>query len=564
MIGVICEDRQKSVVVEFFELFKVPWEFYSSDRDYDVVIVTGYTDTVRPTRLLIEFGPERKPADADQVTQINPGARGVLLEHHGHQFPVYLMTAIFDSSSKPLMRISGSTAVVGIEYFSQGQRVLRIGYDLFDEARFLLSQGQPIERAGIPTLDVHITMLRDWILGSGIPLLEVPPVPAGYNFVACLTHNVDFIGIRNHGLDHSVLGFIVRALLPQNLRNIASKTWWARLLRNWKALLSLPGVYLGLTWDIWFAIDRYTELESDISSTFFFVPFRDNPGHGPNGERPRYRAARYDVWHHRSLIDDLKTKGFEIKLHGIDAWHNLDIGLQEAKVIRELTHDDHIGVRMHWLYFSNESPEILEKTGVIYDSILGYNETVGYRSGTTQVYRLPGTSHLYELQLNIMDTTLFYPKRMGLSEPETLDVCTRLIGDTWTYGGVLTVNWHTRNLSPERNWDKFCVELLNMLRNQNVWPATCADAVRWFRKRRAIRFDDVRFSSSGVDAKLSLGDNDELPGAILRLYYPGRGAMKAAHTPCSEHRFVDIPWSGEREVHYVAPSLCGGNVAESS
>ena len=62
---------------------------------------------------------------------------------------------------------------------------------------------------------------------------------------------------------------------------------------------------------------------------------------------------------------------------------------------------------MHWLYFDSQAPLALEKAGFSYDSTLGYNETIGYRSGTTQVFKHPNTDHLMELPLHIMDTALF-------------------------------------------------------------------------------------------------------------------------------------------------------------
>ena len=45
----------------------------------------------------------------------------------------------------------------------------------------------------------------------------------------------------------------------------------------------------------------------------------------------------------------------------------------------------------------------------VYDSTIGYNETVGYRAGTTQPYRPLAASRLLELPLHVMDTALFYP-----------------------------------------------------------------------------------------------------------------------------------------------------------
>ncbi len=69
--------------------------------------------------------------------------------------------------------------------------VARIGYDLFSEVHTLLVVGQPVLYAGIATLDLHIALLRDLIVGNGILLVEIPPVPDGFRFMACLTHDVD-------------------------------------------------------------------------------------------------------------------------------------------------------------------------------------------------------------------------------------------------------------------------------------------------------------------------------------------------------------------------------------
>ena len=46
--------------------------------------------------------------------------------------------------------------------------IARIGYDLFAEVRFLLTKGSPSRMHGIPTLELHIAVLRDLIVGNGV------------------------------------------------------------------------------------------------------------------------------------------------------------------------------------------------------------------------------------------------------------------------------------------------------------------------------------------------------------------------------------------------------------
>ena len=70
-----------------------------------------------------------------------------------------------------------------------------------------------------PTLDLHIAVLRDLIVASGAPLVEIPPVPEGYRFIACLTHDVDHPSIRQHRFDHTMFGFLYRAVVHSLVKN---------------------------------------------------------------------------------------------------------------------------------------------------------------------------------------------------------------------------------------------------------------------------------------------------------------------------------------------------------
>lgn len=192
---------------------------------------------------------------------------------------------------------------------------------------------------------------------------------------------------------------------------------------------------------------------------------------------------------------------------------------------------------------------MLEEAGFDYDSTIGYNEANGFRSGTTQVFCLPGSSKLLELPLNVMDTALFYSGRMGLSEAEAMEQCKNLISTLRCYGGVFTINWHTRSLSPERNWDSFYVELLDLLKAERVWFATAKAAVEWFRRRRQIRFEDVEVTSRGVKVKLRATKAPDSPGFTLRVHNPGKVVKTADRdrsSPGSD--WIDVPLTGEPEI----------------
>src|SRR5438034_9603576 len=88
---------------------------------------------------------------------------------------------------------------------------------------------------------------------------------------------------------------------------------------------------------------------------------------------------------------------------------------------------------MHWLYWSEDSPVILEDGGFPYDSTVGYKDAIGYRAGTSQVYKPLQPTRILELPLHVMDTALFYPNGMDLAPRETR----KLVSSIHTYSSRL-------------------------------------------------------------------------------------------------------------------------------
>lgn len=543
MIGILSRENQKETVEEFFELFKTPWERWQEEKTYDVVITTIPDASIPPTKLVIVFGSEATLLDSRSDVKILSREKQVDIDWEGTKIPIYGELATFRGQNKPFLSTNrGNTAGLVINY--PDSKILRIGYDLFDEIDHLLRDGQPVEKARIPTLELHIAMLRQWILGAGIQLIEIPPSPYGYDFTTCLTHDIDFMGIRDHKFDHTMLGFSYRSLIPKYLKGLDRKTALARYLKNLRALLSLPFVYMGIVPDFWFPFDKYLEMEKGQKSTFFFIPFKDRPGK-PLGRKPiKYRAARYDIGRFNESIRSLTRQGCEVGLHGIDAWQDAAKGRGELEVIRRITGKQNIGIRMHWLYSSDETPKNLEEAGFYYDSTLGYNEDVGFRSGTTQVFRLPGTSSVFEVPLHIQDTAMFLTGRMGISEPQAITLCGRLIEEIRTYGGVITINWHDRSLAPERNWDGVYLALLDMLRAEKTWFATAGEVVAWFEKRRACRFELAESTDGVPKIRMPETQAGKGPPLTLRVYRPERlprGEMEILK------KFKDYPLNADKE-----------------
>jgi hypothetical protein len=525
MIGVVATAADMDVAREFFELFKTPWEPAVVGRVYKVVLcTTECRDDIR-AELFLMYRSTFDLRDREAGVGLHELSGPSTIEWNGSILPVYGRLAGFTGCSAGAEMISGGVAVD----YRRGS-VRRIGYDLFREIDHLLTRGQPTQYASTPTLELHIEILRHLLVTSGISFVEIPPRPAGYDFTCCLTHDVDFFGIRRHQFDRTLLGFVARASWGSLTDLIRGRRTLGEAVHNWAALLSLPFVFMRLVPDLWRPFRDYGHTEDRRRSTFFMVPFKKRPGVPLNGHVEPTRAVAYQMSEVREEIRNVAHCGSEIAVHGIDAWCDGTAGDAEKRELTAITGQKTAGVRMHWLYFADHSPRCLETAGFAYDSTRGYNDAAGYWAGTSQVFRLPGTQALMELPLAIMDSALFYPDRMSLTPRQASTVCRELVANATRIGGTLVVNWHCRSLAPERLWGRFYRELLTEIERHRVWFATAREAVDWFRWRRSIRFAEVNdgytVTPGSPDSSLN-----PLPPANIRIFRAGD-----AQTPFEEHR----------------------------
>ena len=516
MIGVVADPADQDVVREFFELFKTPWEFYNEGRSYDVLLCGGEIQFDATAKLVAVYAGKRTNFDKRREIPVNRQRRNsCILRYQGSQIPLYGESITFEGKEAGALTDAATGECVAFLAKSGDHTLARIGYNLFTELRTLLSVGQPPANAAMPALELHITLLRNLIIGSGINLVEIPPIPEGFPFIVCLTHDVDHPFIRPHRWDHTMVGFLYRAMLGSLSRIFRGQIRLRDLLSNWHAALKLPFIYMGLTKDFWEEFtDRYLQLEQGFRTTYFVLPFRNCAGK----TAPLFRAAKYGAKDIAGTIGQLVSAGHEVGLHGIDAWIDSTKGVDELQEIRRFTGVPVAGVRMHWLYYGQQSPGTLERAGASYDSTVGYNETVGYRAGTSQVYRPLGASKLLELPMHVMDTALFYPSHLALSPKDAAALLNNLVDKTARFGGCLTVNWHDRSLAPDRLWGSSYRELLQELNRRGAWFATGSQATSWFRKRRSVTFATDSAKSPIVKVKVPISHGESLPRLRLRVY----------------------------------------------
>lgn len=538
MIGVACAPSERLVVREFFELFKTPWAFDDGEAEYEVVIVTAAAgDVRRAAAVTVAVGSTSMPIDERiGVTVDARPPSGQVIEYTDASVPLLGAVATFSGSAVAVTRLAdGRPAAVKVH--TAGGTFIRCGFDLFTEVERLLSEGQNSQHGSSPTLDAYIELLRGWIVNEVDVLVEIPPVREGHPYAVCLTHDVDFLALRTHRCDRTLLGFLYRATIGSLRDVVTGRGDVRRLARNWLTVVSLPLFYLGVRRDPWQPFSSYVAADG-ARSTFFVIPYRGRGGEGLEPKQARARQVSYDVEDVGQAVRELHSDGYEIAVHGIDAWRSTASGRAELQRFSSVnTHG--LGVRMHWLLSDAESYRRLDAAGYDYDATCGYNDAIGFRAGTTQVFKPLDADHLLELPLHIQDTALFFPGRLHLSEREAWEATEEVRRKALGGGGVLTVSWHDRSLAPERLWDRFYSRLLRALRSDGAWFGTAGDVVAWFRLRRGVKLDTVDIGPSAV---------------VVNVYSPESSAARAGfvirvHTANGgETKTVDVPWRGEQRL----------------
>ena len=166
MIGVIADTAEQDVVREFFELFKTPWEFYRGDGQYDVVLCSGGGRFDGSAKLVVVYAGRHTNFDDDLKIQTGQQrSHACMLSYRENRIPIYGDTITFPKTEDSFLTDEDSKEAIAHLDRSEEAEMCRIGYDLFGEVRRLLTVGQPAANADIPTLELHIALLRDLIIG---------------------------------------------------------------------------------------------------------------------------------------------------------------------------------------------------------------------------------------------------------------------------------------------------------------------------------------------------------------------------------------------------------------
>ena len=176
----------------------------------------------------------------------------------------------------------------------------------------------------------------------------------------------------------------------------------------------------------------------------------------------------YDITTNTRLqkkIIQLIEEGFEIGLHGsyLSATNDTQL-LREKELLESVTNHDVIKVRQHWLRYQECSTPVLHNRYFQFDSTLGWNDHMGFRSGCACRYRPYNHQRQKPFQFMvtpqiIMDANIF---DYGIDRVEYLSVkALSLIQSLKQFkSSHVSVSWHQRVACQDYKWHGLYEKLL--------------------------------------------------------------------------------------------------------
>lgn len=309
------------------------------------------------------------------------------------------------------------------------------------------------------------------------------------DYILVLTHDIDSLSWKEFPLNYQRLLYPYTNAFIKNayrlfLRHISSSDYIKSLrFAFFDSILSR----FNLVHDSWQrSLDIILSIERryDVRSTFFFIPFCKAPGHTPDRHiAPSNRACYYDVQEHISLLQSLEEEGWEVGIHGIDAYLDSESAKRELEIFKRILPSKRkFGIRMHWLYHrGKESWKILEKADYSYDATFGWNDKIGFPGSQYTPFIPNCCDKLYVLPLNIQDNVLLRSDRQNLDPKKAWKEIEKILAITKEKSGVITILWHNTSFVAPRHWGWLYEKIIQKAKDDNASIVTACGAIELFK-----------------------------------------------------------------------------------
>jgi hypothetical protein len=258
----------------------------------------------------------------------------------------------------------------------------------------------------------------------------------------------------SHDLDY------IKKTLQLRLKQTAFNSFNAlKSIVNPKAFFKNIGAtihFLFSTPSYW-CFDYWTELEKkfNLRSVFYVYAKADNKNIKQTLIDPSYNI-RYDTKLQKQL-NLMLNEGFQIGLHGsYKSATNKNMLKKEKEILEYSLNSDINRNRQHWLNYQELKTPYAHNELFQYDSTLGWNDTVGFRSGCASIYRPYDHNNerpfnYYEIPQVIMDSHIFDYGRSNLKyyEKQSFKILYLLHN---IKNAHVAISWHQRTCAKDYQW----------------------------------------------------------------------------------------------------------------
>jgi len=274
--------------------------------------------------------------------------------------------------------------------------------------------------------------------------------------IVLLTHDIDILSVSELPFfSRTFMGLGYRLLVENFIRFRKRNITLVSYLKSLLYLCMLPFIKLtGKADFIKHSTQRMMDLEIkyNVKSTWFFITKDRHPGMlDQYTKAPLNRQAYYKVTDYSKFINGLIDQGHEVGVHSLDAHWSVKLGKEELDIMRDITHQNDIGVRSHWLYFDEDvSHRKIAAAGYYYDCTLGWNDKIGIPIVSPAYKEHDFDFHI--IPTHIQDGAIYDECYLGMSFSESKDHITNLLDKLIDNKSVITILWHNNSFDAPRFW----------------------------------------------------------------------------------------------------------------
>ncbi len=329
---------------------------------------------------------------------------------------------------------------------------------------------------GIPIINYYVKFLTSYIQQK-LKKLPESKWKDGKSCAVILSHDVDRLPSDYFSI-----------ILDRMLKARSSPSPVSTFISSVRELLALTQ---SEKWDLFNWIEKEREL--GIHSTFFLAG--NTPNRHPDDpyywihSKLTYKKKKIPLCCLAKIMED---EGWEIGLHGsMNSYQDQELLSKEKDLLIEQTGCSIQGIRQHYLCLDvHKTWQIHENLGFSYDTTLGFNERIGFRSGIAFPYKPYDLQNereynLLELPMSIMDSSLFSDKGEKLDYYKSIQRYIKLFDNVKQTEGLLVINFHPHYCdNTHHDWWALYEFILKHITESSVWIATGKEIADWWRKKQ--------------------------------------------------------------------------------